>query len=62
MSNEDAAPVAIEEHVVLSKFNGDSTHPNDEFERMEIHNGKILAIHQIENGKIVKTTIPGEDS
>lgn len=44
----------IEERVVLQKFEGDPV-PENEIERLEIVDGKIVAKHKIKDGKIVET-------
>jgi hypothetical protein len=50
----DAQDLNVEEKVVLSKFEGEPI-PENEFERIHILNGEIVAIHKIENGEIVST-------
>lgn len=50
----DEQNLDVVERVVLSKFEGDPL-PENEFERMHIENGRIVAIHKIENGKIIST-------
>lgn len=52
MSEENE--VILEERVVLSKFEGDPV-PENEFERIHIVNGEVVAIQQIENGEVVST-------
>lgn len=47
-------PVIAEELVVLSKFEGDPL-PENEFERIHIKNGEVVALERIENGKVVFT-------
>jgi len=51
--------VQVDEKIVLSKFEGEPL-PENEFERIHIHNGEIVAIQQIENGKVVHETIVKE--
>lgn len=51
---EEKEDVVIEEVVVLSKFEGDPV-PENEFERMHIKNGEVVAIEKIENGEVVST-------
>lgn len=50
--NEEQQVVA-EEHVVLSKFDGDTTHPDAEVERLTILNGTVVSHDVIENGEVV---------
>ena len=47
--------VIVDEKITLQKFNGDSTDPKDEVERIHIHNGVITHVEEIENGVVVKT-------
>jgi hypothetical protein len=55
--NEDAV-LQADEHVVLSKFEGDPV-PENEFERLTVENGVVLSHDRIENGEVVGTV---EDS
>lgn len=50
----DAQDLNVEERVVLSKFEGEPL-PENEFERIHILNGKVIAIHKIVDGEIVST-------
>ena len=50
--NEEQQVVA-DEHVVLSKFDGDSTEPEAEVERLTILNGEVVSHDVIENGEVV---------
>lgn len=50
----DEQTLEVIERVVLSKFEGEPL-PENEFERMHIENGEIVAIHKIVNGEIVST-------
>ena len=53
----EETPVVVDEKVVIQKFNGDSTDPEDEFERVHLHNGKITHIETIEHGEVVRTDV-----
>jgi hypothetical protein len=53
VGNEETQSVKIDEIVVLSKFDGNSTDPQDEFERVTINNGTIVSHDRIENGEVV---------
>lgn len=44
----------VKEIIVLSKFEGEPI-PENEFERIHIQNGEIVAIQKIENGEVVET-------
>lgn len=44
----------VQEDIVLRKFEGEPLDEN-EFERLHIRNGKIVARHTIENGEIIAT-------
>lgn len=52
---EDKPKFKIEEVVVLSKFEGDPL-PENEFERVHIKNGRIVAVEKIEGGAVVERT------
>lgn len=52
MSNNELEEVVIDEHIVLSKFEGDAL-PENEIERVTIHNGEIVSHEKIENGEVV---------
>jgi hypothetical protein len=52
--NNDTQEVLIEERIMLSKFEGDPL-PENEFERIHIVNGEVVAIEKIENGEVVST-------
>ena len=54
----DDQNVEVDEHVVLSKFEGEPV-PESEFERLTIVNGTVVAHEQIENQEVVG---PVEDS
>lgn len=49
---EENNELQAEEVIVLSKFEGDPV-PENEFERVHIKNGEIVAVESIENGKVV---------
>lgn len=49
----DEQQVIAEEHVVLSKFEGDSTEPEAEVERVTILNGEVVSHDVIEDGEVV---------
>lgn len=49
----DAPEVKVDEQVVLSKFDGDSTHPDDEVERLVIDNGLVVQHVEIKNREVV---------
>lgn len=44
----------IDERVVLQKFEGDPL-PENEVERVHIHNGVVVKTEIIENGKVIET-------
>lgn len=46
--------VVLEERIVLSKFEGEPV-PENEFERVHIVDGQIVAIDKIENGEVIAT-------
>lgn len=46
--------VVLEERIVLSKFEGEPV-PENEFERVHIVDGQIVAIDKIENGEVITT-------
>lgn len=52
---DDATKTSVEEKIVLSKFEGDPL-PENEFERVHIHNGEVVAVEKIENGEVVERT------
>ncbi len=54
----DDTRVKVDEQVVLSKFEGEPS-PENEFERLSIHNGIVVSHDLIENGKVIG---PVEDS
>jgi hypothetical protein len=55
----DRPELKVEEIIVLSKFEGDPI-PENEFERVHIKNGEVVAVEQIENGEVVSSeTIKG---
>lgn len=56
--NEDNG-VKVDEKIVLSKFEGEPL-PENEIERILIHNGEITHRMIIENGEIVHTEIVKE--
>lgn len=59
MGIEDApAEVNVDERVVLQKFEGDPL-PENEVERVTIHNGEVVAHERVEHGEVVG---PVEDS
>ena len=59
MAMEETQAVQIQEHVVLSKFEGDPL-PENEFERIHITNGEIVAVEQIQNGLVISSQVaPG---
>lgn len=52
MPPSDAPVVEADELVVLSKFEGDPE-PENEFERLTVHNGDVVAHDLIEGGEVV---------
>ena len=56
MSIPDLSNIDVRMDGVLQKFHGDSTAPEDEFERVHISDGEITHIEKIENGVVVETT------
>lgn len=46
--------VQVEERIVLQKFEGDAL-PENEFERIHLLNGEVVAVEKIENGEVVST-------
>lgn len=53
MGIEDTpAEVNVDEQVVLQKFEGDPL-PENEFERVTIQNGEVVAHDRVENGEVV---------
>jgi hypothetical protein len=56
MSEElkENSEVKVEVSGFLSKFEGEPL-PENEFERLEIQDGQVVAIHQIENGEVVSS-------
>ena len=52
MSNSEFENIVADELVVLSKFEGEPE-PENEFERVTIHNGEVVAHEQVENGEVV---------
>lgn len=57
----DIEGVQVDEKIVIQKFNGDGTNPEDEVERVHIHNGEITHVEKIENGVVVATTYPEKE-
>lgn len=55
---DDSESVVIDEKIVLSKFDGEAL-PENEVERIHIHNGVIVAVEKIENGEVVERTEKG---
>lgn len=51
---EETQQVKVEERVTLSKFEGEPL-PENEFERIHIVDGVIIAVEKIENGEVVST-------
>lgn len=51
---DDQDKVSLDELVVLSKFDGEAT-PENEVERITVHNGQIIKVELIENGEVVST-------
>lgn len=51
---DDKESVVVDELITLSKYNGSPVEEN-EFERIEILNGEIVAVHKIQDGNIVST-------
>lgn len=51
---DEKQEVEVQEIVVLSKFEGDPV-PENEFERLHIVNGEVVAVDKIENGEVVST-------
>lgn len=54
----ESQQVGVDELVVLSKFEGDPV-PENEFERVTVHNGEIVSHDVVENGEV---TGPVEES
>lgn len=52
MSNSEFENIVADELVVLSKFEGDPE-PENEFERITVHNGEVVAHDVVENGEVV---------
>jgi len=52
--NNDAPELKIEEVIVLSKFEGEPL-PENEFERVHIKDGDVLAVEKISEQKVVET-------
>lgn len=48
----DIPEVILDEKIVLSKFDGEAL-PENEVERVHVHNGIIVAVEKIENGEVV---------
>jgi hypothetical protein len=44
--------VEVDELVVLKKFEGDPE-PENEFERLTVHNGKVVSHDKVRHGKVV---------
>jgi len=61
---EENNPVLVDELVVLSKFEGDAI-PDNEFERVTIHNGVVVSHDEVLNGiitgPVVDSDIVGQD-
>lgn len=51
---DEKQEVNVEEVMVLSKFEGDPL-PENEFERIHIKNGEVVAVDKIKDGKVVET-------
>lgn len=51
---EEVNNVVTDELVVLSKFEGEAL-PENEIERITIHNGEVVSHEVIENGEVVST-------
>jgi hypothetical protein len=49
----DLENVEVDEQVVLSKYEGDSTEPEAEFERVVVVNGDVVEHVLVENGEVV---------
>lgn len=49
---EAPAAISVNEHVVLSKFEGEAL-PENEFERLTVDNGLVISHDVIENGEVV---------
>lgn len=52
--NEETQEVLVEERIVLSKFEGEPI-PENEFERIHIVNGEVVAVEKIEGGEVVSS-------
>ena len=50
---EDKEEVVVEEVVVLSKFDGDTTAPEAETERLTVKDGYVVSHDVIEQGEVV---------
>lgn len=55
----DNTKAKIDEEIVLSKYEGDPV-PENEFERMHILNGKVVAVHKIVDGEIVDSVFAAD--
>lgn len=53
MGNSDVQSLKIDEVIVLRKFDGNSTRPEDEVERITVQNGTIIGHDNIENGEVI---------
>lgn len=54
MGNQQiVTPIQVSEVVILSKFDGDSTDPKDEVERITVDNGTVVSHDEINNGEVV---------
>lgn len=52
-NNLEEPKLDVDELVVLSKFDGNSTAPETEVERVTIYNGEVVGHDIIENGEVV---------
>lgn len=48
---QESAKTAVDELVVLQKFEGDPL-PENEFERLTIHNGVVVAHEEVSGGEV----------
>jgi hypothetical protein len=64
-TNVEQENLEVDELVVLSKFDGDSTDSESEVERVTVHNGEVVSHEIIENGEVVgpvpNSTLVGQD-
>ena len=57
---QEEQPLKVDELVVLSKFDGETTEPDKEVERITVSNGVVVSHDVIENGEVVGTVPDSE--